>query len=345
MNDPRDPRLRELIDDAVADIEPHDRLHQIRTHPKVSTMSNRRPWLLTAGAAAVAAAAVVVAVAVVTQRDSDPDGSGPVASAGSPSQTVDSPSPSETSSAPSTDQVAVPVYYVGDTPMGDRLFREFRRVDAGTRLLAAAQLATDGPPQDPDYRTLWPSGAIAAVSFDGVGAAGSFSVELADSSLEQRPAGMSSAEAKLAVQGLVFTLQGTGKARAPLTAYFDGEVVPLLGIDTAKGMQHNPDLLSLVNITQPEEGQQVTGSTLKVEGVANSFEANVPWEIQDAGGKVALKGFVTAEGWMDKLYPWSDEIDISSLSPGTYTFIARTDDPSDGEGPGPFEDTRSFTVG
>ena len=44
------------------------------------------------------------------------------------------------------------------------------------------------------------------------------------------------------------------------------------------------------------------------------------------------KGFATAEGWMDKLYPWQAEVDVSGLAPGTYTFVAMTDDPSGGEG-------------
>jgi hypothetical protein len=48
---------------------------------------------------------------------------------------------------------------------------------------------------------------------------------------------------------------------------------------------------------------------------------------------------------MDKLYPWQATVDVSSLSPGTYTFVASTDDPSDGEGSGPTRDTKTITVG
>ena len=60
---------------------------------------------------------------------------------------------------------------------------------------------------------------------------------------------------------------------------------------------------------------------------------------------MVLEGFATAEGWMDKLYPWEAEIDISTLAPGDYTFVARTDDPSGGaEGAGPHEDTKDFTL-
>ena len=47
---------------------------------------------------------------------------------------------------------------------------------------------------------------------------------------------------------------------------------------------------------------------------------------------------------MDKLYPWTAEVDVSGLAPGTYTFVAMTDDPSGGEGAGPTEDTKTIVV-
>ena len=79
--------------------------------------------------------------------------------------------------------------------------------------------------------------------------------------------------------------------------------------------------------------------------MASSFEATVPWEIRQ-GDQVVLDGFATAEGWMDKLYPWADvDRRLRPSSPGDYTFVARTDDPSGGaEGAGPHEDTKDFTL-
>ena len=48
---------------------------------------------------------------------------------------------------------------------------------------------------------------------------------------------------------------------------------------------------------------------------------------------------------MDKLYPWETEVDVSDLEPGTYTFVALTDDPSGGaEGGGPTEDSKTIVV-
>ena len=47
-----------------------------------------------------------------------------------------------------------------------------------------------------------------------------------------------------------------------------------------------------------------------------------------------------------RLFPFSGEIDVSSLDPGTYTLIVETDDPSGGaEGGIPvFTDTRTFVI-
>ena len=101
-------------------------------------------------------------------------------------------------------------------------------------------------------------------------------------------------------------------------------------------------MLNQVQINDPVEGQEVSGS-FWARGAADSFEANVPWEIRQ-GDEVVKSGFATAEGWMDKLYPWRADVDVSDLAPGDYTFVARTDDPSDGEGGGPHVDTRTITV-
>ncbi|NYI78674.1 Gmad2 immunoglobulin-like domain-containing protein [Nocardioides panzhihuensis] len=92
-----------------------------------------------------------------------------------------------------------------------------------------------------------------------------------------------------------------------------------------------PRTSALITLSAPAEGAAVSES-FEASGKANSPEANVPWEVRDGSGETVLEGAVTAEGWMDKLYPWKTTIDVSELEPGTYLFIARTDDTSDGEG-------------
>jgi len=104
-----------------------------------------------------------------------------------------------------------------------------------------------------------------------------------------------------------------------------------------------PRTSDLITLAAPAEGATVSGS-FEASGEANSPEANVPWEVRDTTGETVLEGAATAEGWMNKLYPWTTTVDVSDLEPGTYLFIARTDDTSDGEGKPPEEVGARITV-
>jgi hypothetical protein len=151
----------------------------------------------------------------------------------------------------------------------------------------------------------------------------------------------------MAVQQLVDTATAATQTNAPVQLLLDGDHTDeLLGVPVSEPLARGDflDTLSLVMVTSPAEGAVVEGS-FRAEGIASSFEATVPWQILD-GEEVVEEGFSTADGWMDRLYPWrTDEIDVSDLAPGDYTFVARTDDPSGGaEGAGPFEDTKTITV-
>lgn len=263
------------------------------------------------------------------------------ASASTKHHATDSADPEE---SPSTqDQsVTVPVYFVGDTPQGPRLYREFQRIDADDPLDGALNLAASGAALDPDYTTLLPAGTFTgSTSSDGI------SIPLPDDSWTRLPEGLSETDALLAVQQIVYTAQGVLQDRQPVT-FTDsaGNATQIFGIASEDGFTAaDPiDTLALMSVTSPETGQTVSG-TLEASGVGSSFEANVLWKIQDSAGKSVLKGHATAEGWMDKLYPWETEIDVSDLAPGDYTFVASTDDPSDGEGGGPTVDTKAFTIG
>lgn len=290
--------------------------------------------------AAVATAGLLVLPLSACSSDDEPAPAAGSADAGR-DDTSASPEPAEpTEDASDSDgETTVPAYFVADTPQGPRLFREFRRV-SGDPLTAAAALITDGDPLDPDYRTLFPGGTFTSVSVeDGV------IVATRDDRDWQTPGDLGEAEGALAVQQLVYTLQGVVQKRLPVEVRVDGEADFLFGTDTAGGVTNTDPLetLGFVNVTTPDEGADV-GDTFEASGVANSPEANVPWRILDSDGTAVLDGFATADGWMDKLYPWSTDIDVSSLAPGDYVFEASTDDPSGGEGGGPTTDTKDFTV-
>jgi hypothetical protein len=235
--------------------------------------------------------------------------------------------------------VAVPLYFVGDTPQGTRLFREFQQVEADNPVDEALAILAAGAANDPDYSSLLEGTSLREHSQDE-----GLLVEVAgdDSS---RPGGMSTKDAKLAVQQVVYTVQGILQQRIPVSfVTADGASTSLFGLEAPDGgLAPSQDALALVNVTQPEQDSQ-PGDSFAASGVANSFEATVPWEVRDQDGKKVLDGFATADGWGDHLYPWQAQVDASSLPPGTYTFVAMTDDPSGGEGGGPTEDSKTFTL-
>ena len=310
MNRPEtdyDQQLADLLRDAVADIEPADRLADVRAGiPQRST----RRWAVVGGGSVLAVAATVTAIALATS---------PSPTATNPNLGVD-PDPTPVTTA-------VPAYFVGETPRGDRLYREFQPVADAVTGLAGLDLLEAGP-ADPDYSSLWPVGSFEDQISDPE--AGVVHVYLTDNA----PADPSD----LALQQVVYTV-GAG-FQEPLEVVFHRGDSVVASVPRAPQL----DTLSHVNLSDPSEGQPVSG-TLDVQGVANSSEANILWRLV-AGGQEVDGGNFTAEGWMgEKLFPFSGEIDVSSLAPGSYTLIVETDDPSGGaEGFGPFSDSRSFVI-
>lgn len=245
---------------------------------------------------------------------------------------------SDDTGAPGT--VTVPLYFGGQTPMGERLYREFRAVESDNPMEEALALLAAGDALDPDYDTVLPPMTIESVTAGD----GAITIDLAADSRTSDKS-VSPDDAALAVQSLVYTLQGITQTRDPLKITVGGVPTPFFGQPTDTGVEAAKplDVLALVNITTPESDAEVSG-VFTAEGVASSYEANVPWVISAEGGGPVLEGFATAEQAGDQLYPWSTEIDVSDLEPGSYEFAAFTDDPSGGEGPGAFEDTKTITV-
>lgn len=292
-------------------------------------------------ATALALSAFVL-VAAACSADPDTTPAADTASESPSDEPTETPTEEPTATASDPADTVVPVYFIGDSPNGPKLLREFRSVPADNPLMEAAALLVAGDSLDPDYRTMWPQVEISDVqATDGV-----LLVQIPGDGFTDRPDGMSVRDARLAMQQLVYTLQGVQQERAPVVIKRGGSDFRLFGLSTQTPFTHAKALnvLGLVNVTSPEQGATVSGDTLAASGVASSFEATVPWEIT-LGDEVVLDGFATAEGWLDKLYPWETSIDVSGLEPGDYTFVARTDDPSGGaEGAGQSQDTKDFTL-
>ncbi len=93
-------------------------------------------------------AALAVGVLLTTSAcGGDDSATDPVAADRSDSPTATAspsePAPSDVPSEEPAAAGAVPVYYVGDSPMGPRLYREFRKV-SGEPALGAAEMAASG---------------------------------------------------------------------------------------------------------------------------------------------------------------------------------------------------------
>lgn len=335
----RDDDLRNALHEAVSDIQPQGSLDQIRSRTDKVVPMNRRWFLPTIAVAAVMAA--VIAGAFWMTRDDDPS----VGPAASPSPTPSAGTPTQTAE-PGLVERAVPVYFVGDTARGPKLFREFQsqEVSSGSAedlAHAAAMTAVAGEPVDPDYSNPWPDSAreLVGVAYDPTGDV--LTIELS-SSVHDRPAGMSQELAELAVEQLIYSAQaGLGKGRVPVQFILDGgRTDQVLGVPTSEPLAtgDEDDVLAPVWINLPAEGASVQ-APFEVNGVAMSFEATVVWQLKQ-GETVVEEGFTTAEECCTRS-PYSFMVDVG---PGTYTLVVQDDDPSGGEGPGVSPDTKEITV-
>lgn len=261
----------------------------------------------------------------------------PTAPASTPA--AESPDTSEPTSAPAQPTAATGLYFVGAGPRGPKLFPfTVEAVQDPAAVLAALTTA----PSDADLRTWWPADAFASASVEGT----RLTVDLAPT-LAQAPAGVERRAAQLSVQQVAWSAKSALKATEvvftvggqPATTVLG---VPVTGPVKARGFFKN---ITQVSVTTPTEGQEVSGS-FTATGANNGFEAWLGWQLVDQSGKAVKEGNTTAEGWGEKLYPWSVTVDLAGVAPGTYTFRAYNDDPSGGEGgaTGPEEDTRTVVV-
>lgn len=336
MNDtPSDADVRHVLHDAVADVQPRGTLDDIRSRTdKVVPMKR---WFLPTIAVAAVMAAVLGGAFWLANDDGQKTAPGP---AGPPSSTSDPETPG-TSPSGATTHRAVPVYWVGRTAHGDRLFREFQDqqvCDAEDCLLKAAVVtAMSGRPQDADYRAPWPDGTgLGTLTFEG----GTLTIGLTGP-VHDRPSGMSASEAELAVEQLIYSAQaGLGKGRVPVQLLLDGKHTDtILGVPASEPLAagNADDVLSPVQVDTPEDGAVVDG-TFTVSGRAAAFEANVQWELKQ-GATVVKHGFTTAQECCT-LSPYSFDV---TAPPGDYTLVVHDEDAS-GEGRPVNQDTKEITV-
>jgi len=331
-----DDDLRRLLDDAVAGVQPHGTLADIRARTDQETPMSKRWFFPTLAVAAVMAAVVGGAFWLL-------DDDQKLAPSGTPTHTVPSDKPSTSGSAGPEEVAgrAVPVYYVGDTAHGKKLFREFHRISApsaGEIAGPAVGQVLGAKPADPDYVNLW-SGLYDG-TYDVTTSQDLITVDLRGD-LHDRPAGMSEGDAELAIQQLIYSAQaGLGQGRVPVQLLINGKHTDtILGVPASEPLAAvDPDKVQApVQIDSPSDGDEVSG-TFTVTGRAATFEANVVWELKQ-GDTTIKDGFTTAQECCT-LSPYSFQV---TAPPGTYTLVVHDTDESGGGRP-VNQDTKEITV-
>lgn len=335
--DDLDSGLTRLLQRAVDDVEPEDRLAAIQE--RTEQAPGWRGWWI-AGGTALATAAAVTAVALAqteqpvdtapgpaqtptqsptpaptrapTQTPSEsvsPDAAETPEPAPSPTpsqtpSTAPSPAPTTGSSAPAgpVQSLAIPVYFPGQGPDGLRLFREWHRVDTSDELSTAALLAVSQSPNDPDYQQAWPQGTEATAEWDGNVITVDISTSGVAEDLRSGWGELDSETAEMMVQQLIFTVQAAlGEGRVPVRLLLDGSHTDqVLGVPASEELANAPVLetLSLISLDDPAQGSVVDDGTLEVTGVASSFEANVLYRLASSErNAVVAEGNFTATGW------------------------------------------------
>lgn len=361
-------RVREALRREGDQIRPEEGLDGIRE--RTATPTRRRTWLM-AGAVGIATATAIAGAFFVSgdllERTSGPDNAVPPATTTTAEQTPDTgptssptskpapptkPSPTSepsatpsgpttakekpTASTPPVAQLTVPVYYLGETTSGPRLFREFHVVESSEPMAVAAlneMLRSDA--FDPDYGSPW-AGGSRALSVDPSG--GQITVNLSREVLDTR---VPRQTADLMVQQLVYTVQAALQdAASPVRILVEGEPVPdLAGSPTSNALARADeiDVQAMTWIIEPFQSETVP-RTFKVTGLANAFEASVAWQLL-RGGEVVRENFTTAqEGQTFSEYSFR----VQNVPPGRYTL--KVFQPSAEDGSQTFVDTKDITV-
>jgi spore germination protein GerM len=257
------------------------------------------------GTAVVAAATVAVVLAASPQAGPPPQ---PPGGSGA--------TPTGVTPAPAAN---LPVYYLGTTSLGVRLFREYHVLpvagsDPAAHIRAAltAMLTTSGP-SDTDYTTPWQDATVTSVRVD----ADTATVDLHGVPATP-PAGAGTA--RIAVQQLVWTVTAASDTTA-VRVLVDGRSLPTLwgvaGLDAPLTRAPRADVQAPIWLIDPQQAAPV-GHTVKVY-----LAGTVPG---GTAGLRVLRGSTVVSDQPVQLNasaPQQGEAYLTlTLDPGTYTVVA-----------------------
>jgi len=258
------------------------------------------------GTAVVAAATVAVVLAASPRTGPAPQ---PPAGGGGPTATTTAPPVAN-----------LPVYYLGTTSQGARLFREYHNLPVTgpdpaerTRAALTAMLTTKSA-SDPEYSTPWQDATVRAVRIDGATA----TVDL-HGVPQTVPGG--AATARVAVQQLVWTVTANGGTTTTVRLLVDGHTVASLwgvpNVDEPLTRAPRTEVQAPIWLIDPQQAAPV-GRTFQV-----NITGTVPGGV--AGLRVT-RGGVTVKDQEVPLTagaPQQGEAHLTlTLDAGTYTVVA-----------------------
>lgn len=268
---------------------------------------DRRALVIAVLAVLTATATGVAAGAVLGGPDST------IGRASAPSETPD-PTPSSPISgratatripAPLPAGPGIPVYVLGDTGAGPRLYREFRPGAAGDPVRRAVTGLAE-PPTDPDYRTPWLGVPVSRLTRSGA----DVTVQLA------RPPRLSAPrEATVAVQQVVHTVTAADTTVQRVRVLAPG--LPAALTAAAVGRAGQLDVLAPVWLLSPVDGGR-TARRVVLSGTAAVFEATVSIEVRK-GAEVVVTATATATVGAPERGEWTAAV---TLPPGDYVLAA-----------------------
>ncbi len=268
----------------------------------------------TGGTAVVAAAAVAVALATMPKAPRAPQA--PAGGGGTASAVALPPTAN------------LPVYYLGTTSLGVRLFREYHVVqvdgaDAAARARAAlrAMLATHSP-ADPDYRTPWRDAGVNSARVDG-------DTVVVDLHGVQATPAPDAQTARMAVQQLIWTATAASGTTA-LRVSFDGRQQAGLwgvpGLDGRLERAARADVQAPIWLIDPQQ-DAVVGRSTTVYVAGTVASGTVRLRVVDSGGTVISDQRVP----LSASAPQLGEAHLTvPLEPGRYVVTAYVPGPSGG---------------
>jgi hypothetical protein len=238
---------------------------------------------------------------------------------------VAEPTPTPTSIPSPPPMKSVVMYYVGDTPMGFKLFSEVYSFQSSGDLISNALsrlISGRAQPADSNYTNLWGEGtSLNAFTKDGA-------TGVVDLKMGKLNVGAES-ESR-AIDQLLWTLSGIDPSITEILLLVDGQRIESLAghVDATRPIVKESafEVLSPLQISSITDGEELNNPVV-ISGEACTFEANVVWTLRK--DNVVMKSEpTTATSACPDRGTW--EVKLGDLEPGNYSFTVEDFSAKDG---------------